>query len=80
MENSERLGREMRPGFEPGTSHLLVLSTTTPLLVRLSETGKGANDGEIMTSSFLVEKKNRSRKLRFQGCGTNREMPRNSLE
>ena len=29
-EKSERLGRQMRPGFEPGTSRFPVLSTTTP--------------------------------------------------
>ena len=34
-ENTERLGRQARPGFEPSTSHLPVLSATTPLLVGL---------------------------------------------
>ena len=34
-ENSEQLGRQARPGFEPGTSRLPVLSVTTPPLVRL---------------------------------------------
>ena len=29
-ENSERLGRQVRPGFKPGISRLLVLSVTTP--------------------------------------------------
>ena len=32
-ENSERLGQQTRPGFEPGTSRLPVLSITTPPLV-----------------------------------------------
>ena len=32
-ENSERLGRQARPGFEPGTSRLPVLSATTLPLV-----------------------------------------------
>ena len=32
-ENSEQLGRQVRPGFEPGTSSLLVSSVTTPPLV-----------------------------------------------
>ena len=33
-ENSERLGRQARPGFETGTSRLPVLSVTIPPLVR----------------------------------------------
>ena len=33
-ENSERLGRQARPGLEPGTSRLPVLSITAPPLVR----------------------------------------------
>ena len=33
--SSERQGRQVRPGFEPGTSRLPVLSVTTPLLVKL---------------------------------------------
>ena len=33
MENSERLGRQARPGFEPGTSRLPVLSATAVTLV-----------------------------------------------
>ena len=38
MENSERLGRRARPGFEPGTSHLLLLIITTlPLVGRLCD-------------------------------------------
>ena len=37
MENSERLGRQLRPGFEPGTSRLPVLSVTAvPLVGRCS--------------------------------------------
>ena len=36
-ENSERLGRQARQGFEPGTSHLPVFSSTTPPLVRLEK-------------------------------------------
>ena len=32
-ENFERLGRQARPGFEPDTSRLPVLSVTTPPLV-----------------------------------------------
>ena len=32
-ENSERLGRQARPGFEPGTSRLPVLSVTAEPLV-----------------------------------------------
>ena len=35
MENSERLGRQARPGFEPGTSRLPVLSVTTVPVVEL---------------------------------------------
>ena len=31
-ENSERLGQQARPEFEPGTSRLPVLRATTPLL------------------------------------------------
>ena len=33
MENSERLGRQTRPGFEPGTSRLHVLSVTAVRLM-----------------------------------------------
>ena len=33
MENSEQLGRQARPGFEPGPSRLPVLSAATPSLV-----------------------------------------------
>ena len=33
MENSEWLGRQARPGFEPGTSRLPVLSVTAVSLV-----------------------------------------------
>ena len=33
--NSERIGRQARPGFEPVTSRLTVLSATTPQLVGL---------------------------------------------
>ena len=33
MENSERLGQQARPEFEPGTSHLPVLSVATLSLV-----------------------------------------------
>ena len=33
MENSERLGRQVRPGFEPDTSRLPVSSVTTLPLV-----------------------------------------------
>ena len=32
-ENTERLGRQARPGFEPGITRLPVLSATTPPLV-----------------------------------------------
>ena len=32
-ENFERLDRQEQPGFEPGISHLPILSATTPLLV-----------------------------------------------
>ena len=32
-DNSDRLGRQARPGFEPGTSRLPVLSVTTVPLV-----------------------------------------------
>ena len=39
-ENSEQLGRQARPGFEPGTSRLPVLSITTPPLVGLPERKK----------------------------------------
>ena len=35
MENPERLGRQARPGFEPGTSRLPVLSVTAVPLVGL---------------------------------------------
>ena len=35
MENSERLGRQARLGFEPGTSHLPILSVTAVPLVGL---------------------------------------------
>ena len=34
MENSERLSRQSRPGFDPGTSHLPVLISTILPLVR----------------------------------------------
>ena len=42
MVNSERLGRQVRPGFEPGTSHFPVLSTTTPPLVGQQFKGKSS--------------------------------------
>ena len=35
MEDSERLGRQARPVFEPGSSHLPVLSVTAEPLVGL---------------------------------------------
>ena len=38
MENSERLGRQVGPGFEPGTSRLPVYSSTTPPLAESKET------------------------------------------
>ena len=40
MENSERLGRQARPGFEPGTSRLSLLSVTTPPLVGQKKIGR----------------------------------------
>ena len=39
-ENSEQLGRQARPGFEPGTSRLPVLSVTTLPLVEREHGGK----------------------------------------
>ena len=43
-ENSERLGRQARPGFEPGTSRLPVLSVTTlPLVERGAGESKGSS-------------------------------------
>ena len=44
-ENSERLGRQARPGFVPGTSRLPVLSATTPPLVgiQIQEISKRVN-------------------------------------
>ena len=39
-ENSERLGRQVRPEFEPGTSRLPVKSATISPLVGQAEKGK----------------------------------------
>ena len=51
-ENSERLDRQARPGFEPGTSRLPVLSVTTPQLVgRVIEECMGG-DGESSIAFF----------------------------
>ena len=40
MENSERLGQQARPRFEPGTSRLPILSVTTRPLVERYEDQK----------------------------------------
>ena len=40
MENYEQLGRQVRPGFEPGTSRLPVLITTTLPLLGLDTLGE----------------------------------------
>ena len=37
MEISERLGQQARPGVEPGTPRLPVLSVTTPPLILISD-------------------------------------------
>ena len=43
MENSERLGRQARPGFEPGTSRLPVSSVTTLPLIGLINVERTVN-------------------------------------
>ena len=50
MENSEWLGQQAPPGFEPGTSRLPVLSVTTPPLVGNQQEG---NKNETKRSSGL---------------------------
>ena len=52
-ENSERLGRQARPGFEPGTSRLPVLSVTTPPLVG-QQMGIQGLDQKLACSDFFV--------------------------
>ena len=53
MENSIRLGRQARPGFELGTSRLPVLSITTLPLVRqhdiLSQMGGGETNPQYLS-------------------------------
>ena len=48
-ENSERLGRQVRPGFEPGTSRLPVLSVTAEPLVGSYFQGKECHTKDTNT-------------------------------
>ena len=53
-ENSERLGRQARPGFEPGTSRLPVLKVTTVPLVGPLKFGKGENIVKLEIENILT--------------------------
>ena len=57
MENSERLGRQVQPEFEPGTFRLPVLSVTAEPLVGLLRLRVNVRD--------IILKKN------FENCGEN---------
>ena len=62
-ENSEWLGRQARPGFEPGTSRLPVLSVTAVPLVGPSLQGKLFEKTLHFYYSYLVSSYNLSNKF-----------------
>ena len=60
-ENSEKLGQQARPGFEPGTSRLPVLSVTAMPLA-----GRPSKDKSNVTN-FLTLKKHRIQRIKCFG-------------